>query len=150
MQSLVLSDFPKLPLAWCFTLCLFSWFILRQATYRGWLRVCASVETQRGVPVCHKVPPGVSDGGGWVLLSLVTCLWAACPRVCDTGGTVGVRCVPAAAPAAGQCPVPSVEQAGTHSRLLCPCFGQCWESQELEFQSKPSGVVPHLLRCFCY
>lgn len=28
------------------------------------------------------------------------CLWDPCLQVCDTGGIVGARCVPAAAPAA--------------------------------------------------
>lgn len=82
------------------------------------------------------------------LLSLVMCLWDPCLQVCDTGGIVGARCVPAAAPpASAQNPMWNWQ---AHSWLLCPCFWQCFESKELECESKSSSVVPHLLKCFCY
>lgn len=88
----------------------------------------------------------ISCGGGWVLLSLVTCLWDPCLQVCDTGGIVGVRCVPAAASAASaQYPVWNWQ---AHSWLLCPCFWQCWQSEELECESKSSSVAPIFLDAF--
>lgn len=125
-----------------------SWFILCLAMYREWLRVSASVETQLGVLLYHKASSEISKRGWWALLSLAACLWDPCPQVCGTGDIAGVRGVPGTAPAASaQYPVWDRQ---AHSSLLCPCFCQCWESEELECESKPLSVVLHLLRCFCY
>lgn len=50
------------------------------------------------------------------MLSLVTCLCDPCLQVCDTGGVGGVRCVPAAAPAAS---ASTLCGTGKHTAAYC-------------------------------